>query len=673
MLLTLTYGAAILASSLLLFLVQPVLAKAILPWFGGSASVWTTAILFFQAFLLLGYLYAHLTARYLSARRQAWLHAGLLAASLACLPISASPAWNPGAATPPVARILAVLTRSVGFPYFLLAATGPLLQRWYVRSARAAIPYRLFAVSNLGSLTALLLYPFAIEPFLSVHHQLTGWSIAYAAVAALLAFVAILGTSRSTVDSTAPALSTVPAPSTAVTLPLNDRLRWIALAACPSALWLGVATELSQNVAPIPLLWILPLAIYLLSFILTFDRQGWYRPAAYRILLPLAWAILAVGASRLAALVSLPGAIVLLSLVLFACCMFCHGELAARKPDPSQLTGYYLMLSLGGALGGLFVGLLAPLIFNRYLELPVAVTACVLLALSLLYRLPNRRLVRLAVLSIAAFSVATWVGGRSQGDRLRVRNFYGALHITDTGSGDLLRRTLLNGPINHGSQFLTPQKSRIGSTYYGSESGAALAIRFPHTRPRRVGIVGLGAGTLAVYGERGDSYRFYELNPAVISLANTEFSYLRDCPCDVTVVPGDGRLALEREEPQNFDVLVVDAFNGDSIPVHLLTSQAFAAYLKHLRPEGVLAIHITNRYLDLTPVVAALSAERGRQARLVRNPADPDRDVYAATWFLSSTDGQFLSAIGPRSLPLPPSIPIRPWTDDYSAIFQILR
>ena len=261
------------------------------------------------------------------------------------------------------------------------------------------------------------------------------------------------------------------------------------------------------------------------------------------------------------------------------------------------------MLSAGGALGGLFVALAAPLLFDRYIELPLAIIACVLLAMALLYRLPRRRLIRLGALSLVAFVAATQAGNYVYGDRLRVRNFYGALHITDKGTGATALRTLLNGAINHGSQFLAPEKARVASTYYGPQSGAALAINFPHTRPRRVGVVGLGAGTLAAYGERGDTYRFYELNPAVITLAYSEFHYLRDCPCGVTVVPGDGRLALEREPPQDFDVLIVDAFNGDSIPVHLLTRQAFDAYMKHLRPGGILAMHVTNRYLDLTPVV----------------------------------------------------------------------
>jgi len=287
--------------------------------------------------------------------------------------------------------------------------------------------------------------------------------------------------------------------------------------------------------------------------------------------------------------------------------------------------------------------------------------------------LPRRRLVRLAVLSLVAFVAAVQAGNYKYGVRLRVRNFYGALHISDTGAGPNALRTLLNGAIDHGSQFLAPEKARAASTYYGPQSGAALAIRFPHTGSRRVGFIGLGAGTLAAYGERGDTFRFYELNPAVIALARSEFRYLSDCPCEVTVVPGDGRLALEREPAQNFDVLIVDAFNGDSIPIHLLTREAFTAYLRHLRPGGILAFHVTNRYLDLTPVVQSLAAERQLEARLLVNPEDPAANIYAAAWVLATRDAQFLTAIDPKTQPFPPSRPRRPWTDDYSALFQVLR
>jgi len=665
MLFTLIYGIAILSSSLLLFLVQPVMAKAILPWLGGSAGVWTTAMVFFQVALLLGYLYAHLLTRYLSGWRQFWVHVSLLALSLRCLPLRADASY-PGPDTAPALRVLAVLALSVGFPYFMLSSTGPLLQRWYARGG-TGIPYRLFAVSNIGSLAALVLYPFLIEPRATVRQQMDAWSMGYAAVTLMLALAALRAVrGRAAAAPVEELVTTDP-------IPLSDRLRWIALAACPSALWLGVAAELSQNVAPIPLLWILPLSVYLLSFILTFDSEGWYRPRAYRFLLPLCWAVLAFDASRLGNVIPITATVGLITAVLFVSCMFCHGELAARKPDPSHLTGYYLMLSAGGALGGLFVGLAAPLLFDRYLELPIAIAGCILLGLWLVYRLPRRRLIRLAVLSVAAMVVAMQAGNRAAHDRLRVRNFYGALRVSDACEGESALRTIYNGPINHGSQYLAAGRARVASTYYGAESGAGLVFRLAHGQGRRVGIVGLGAGTLAAYGERGDTFRFYELNPAVTTLARTEFHYLGDCPCETTVVPGDGRLALEREAPNNFDLLTVDAFNGDSIPVHLLTRQAFDAYLKHLRPGGILALHVTNRYLDLTPVANALTAERGLHPLLIQGSPDAAANVYPSTWIVASSDARTLEPLASKASPFPPASRLRPWTDDYSSLFQVLR
>jgi SAM-dependent methyltransferase len=293
--------------------------------------------------------------------------------------------------------------------------------------------------------------------------------------------------------------------------------------------------------------------------------------------------------------------------------------------------------------------------------------------MGLLYGYAPRRLTRLAVTAVLGFAAATQFGGYLSGDRVRLRNFYGALQVSDAGLGNMALRTLGNGPINHGSQFLSPEKSRWATTYYGPDSGAGLAIRYQRNRPQRVGVIGLGAGTLASYGRTGDTYRFYEINPAVIALARSEFRYLRECPCTLSVVPGDGRLALEGEPREDFDVLVVDAFNGDSIPVHLLTREAFAAYLSHLRPGGTLAVHVTNRYLDLTPVVQRLAAERQMQSRLIQSAQDPERGVYAATWVLVATDPEFLASLSAVAAPFPVPRGWRTWTDDYSNLFQVLR
>jgi hypothetical protein len=646
------YGGAIFVSSLLLFLVQPVMAKAILPWYGGSAGVWTTAMVFFQVVLLLGYGWAHWTTAHLSRRMQVFVHLALLAGSLLLLPPTPSAAWRPVDAGAPILRIIGVLATSVGLPYLLLCANGPLLQVWFAHRTKAEFPYRLFAISNAGSLAALLAYPFAIEPWISVHRQLVVWSAGYGLMAVLAGAAAIVAIRGAAWER----------PERATT-PWKSRLLWIALAACPSILWLAVAEELSQNVAPIPFLWILPLSLYLLSLILCFDREGWYRPAFFRIALPAAWVLIWYCLYQRGTIGSIKWTILLLSAALFACAMFCHGELARRKPDARELTSYYLMLALGGAAGGVFVALAAPLLFDQYLELPAGVAVCMVLAMALLYGYPPRRLVRLGLMAGAGLFIAVELGGFTDGTLVRTRNFYGALKVSQAGSGDLAMRILSNGPIRHGSEFLVPEKSRIPTTYYALESGVAAAIRTLQKRSENVGIIGLGAGTLASYGRSGDVYRFYELNPEVIRLAGSHFRYLRDCPCRVEVVPGDARLALEREAPRNFDVLVVDAFSGDSIPVHLLTREAFALYARHLKPDGILAVNVTNRYLDLRPVVEGAARASGRQARVLETLADPARAAYASTWVLVTANQD-----GPAE-----ARPARLWTDDYSNLFQLLR
>lgn len=653
------YGGTIFLSSLLLFLIQPIMAKAILPWFGGSAGVWTSAMLFFQIVLLLGYAWAHWTTQHLAPRVQIGLHIAMLAGSLLLLPVAPAAAWKPAGEGQPILRIVAVLGASIGLPYLLLCATGPLIQVWFARRAKEAFPYRLFAISNAGSLAALMAYPFAIEPWISVRHQLMAWSAGYAGLALLAMPAALLGASGAAAE-----------PSKRAATPGLERLLWIALAACPSVLWLAVANDLSQNMAPIPFLWILPLSLYLLSFILCFDREGWYRPAIFRIALPASWVLIWYCLYQRGAIQSIEWTILLLSVALFTCCMFCHGELARRKPHARELTSYYLMLAVGGALGGVFVGLAAPLLFNQYLELPAGVAGCMVLAMGLLYGYSPRRLLRLGLLVAAALVAAETIGGYADGARVRERNFYGTLKVSEAGLGEAAVRVLSNGPIRHGSEFLSPEKSRTATTYYAADTGVGRAIRFLQKRPERVGVIGLGTGTLASYGRQGDFYRFYELNPAVIALANTEFRYLRECPCRVDVVQGDARLALEHEAPQNFDVLVVDAFSGDSIPVHLLTLEAFELYYRNLKPDGILVVNVTNRYLDLSPVVETLARTTGRAWRIVQTPGDPARGVFAATWAAVTANRDAL-AVFPEQAAQPRRL--RVWTDDYSNLFQVLR
>jgi hypothetical protein len=642
----LIFLATIALSALLLFLVQPVMGKVLLPRFGGVAAVWTTCMLFFQAVLLAGYVYAHWVRKRLPQGAQVLVHAGLLVASLPFLPVVPFGSWAAEAGEWPAAHILGILAVSVGLPCFLLSATSPLMQAWYVSSSLGPFPYRLFAASNAASLVALLAYPFAIEPALDVPAQLRLWSAAYGVFAALACASALT------------ARKGRPIAAARDGRPGRTRLLWIALAATPCALWLAVANRVSQSVAAAPLLWILPLSLYLLSLILCFHRDGWYQPRVFRWLVPVAVAGLVAAIRQHSWSGRIQWGLLLFLGGLFVGCMFCHGELARRRPAVADLTGFYLAVALGGALGGAFVSLLAPVLFDDYLELPAAIVASILLALPLLYGYSSRRhLVRLAAAAVLVFVAASPSGG---GSRLKERNFYGILEVRDHTSGDDRWRGLYNGTILHGSQYLSPERSREATTYYSIRSGVGLELQKMSNRRRRVGVIGLGPGTLATYLGEGDHVRFYEINPLVVQVAATEFRYLRECRGKVEVVAADARLALERESPQNFDLLAVDAFSGDAIPVHLLTREAFETYLRHLAPSGVLAVHVSAKYFNLAPLVVRTAESLGREARVARNDSDGSRQIASSTWVILD---------GARR----PATAARVWSDRYSNLLEVIK
>jgi hypothetical protein len=655
----LLYAATIFWSAVLLLLIQPVLTKAILPWFGGSSGVWTTSMLFFQVFLLLGYFYAHVIARRLPLRAQVMVHLALLATSALVLPLAPSASWKPLGSGDPAYRILGLLLTTVGLPYFLLSTTSPLLQSWYARSLGSRLPYRLYAVSNLGSLCALLSYPVLVEPLLAVQAQLQWWSVAY------IIFVAGCG---------ATALLSLRAHDTAPFAGVTATGRiwtWLALAAIPSILWLAIANQLSQDVAAVPFIWVVPLGIYLFSFILCFDSDGWYRPRLFRYILPLAWVAIVVCVSQQGYL-DLKVSLLLLAASLFVCCMFCHGELARLRPASDELTSFYLSIATGGAAGGIFVGLIAPRVFDQFMELPIALIGCILLALWLLYSLPQKRLLRVGGVACAATIAGLFVRNPTLDRQINLRNFYGTLQVGESGTGPAEVRSLVNGTIQHGVQFVSADRSRIPTTYYGPASGAAIAITSLNGNgPIRVGVVGLGVGTLAAYGRSGDYYRFYEINPLVLHLARTEFRYLRESEAEVDVIPGDARLSMEREEPQNFDVLVMDAFAGDSIPVHLLTKEAFALYFHHLKPEGALAVHITNKHLDLAPVVKRLAQDRGAASFLIHNSRETQRNIYSSSWMVLTYNQRLAKYLGDLASPV--RVQSALWTDDYSNLLRIVK
>jgi SAM-dependent methyltransferase len=664
------YAATIFLSAFLLFLVQPVIAKQILPWFGGSAAVWTTCVFFFQLLLLAGYAYAHALVRFLPPRPQLLVHGVLLAASLAVLPIVADAAWKPAGDEDPGSRILGLLVATVGLPYFLLATTSPLVQAWYAR--RFESPYRLFALSNLASLAALLAYPVVVEPLVATRVQAAAWSWAYALFVALCGATAWY-TLRAATGGGAPArLDPGPRPAT------ERRLAWLALPAVASFLLLAVTNHLTQNVASIPFLWILPLALYLLTFILCFDGRGWYQrrfflPVAALALVAMVWILRDINL-RHDLVLSIP----VYAAGLFVLCMVCHGELVLLKPQPARLTEFYLMIALGGALGSLAVAVLAPRILPGDFEVAIGLAAA---AVVLAARLaPSGRIALAAGLAVIGF--VSWVAvdhvqNVVAGTRVLKRNFYSSLRTAEEVRDEGTVRRLIHGTINHGEQFVDADKRRRAIAYFGPNAGIVLALEAIRRPGIRVGIMGLGTGTMAAWGRPGDTYRFYEINPQVIEVAQTEFSYLRDSDAKIELVLGDGRLALEREPPQQFDLFAADAFSSDSVPMHLITREALELYVRHVRPGGVIVFNVTNRYVDLAPVVQRLADSLGLHARLVSHePAEGEYQLYDSTEFVLVTadpklfDAPQLKAVA-QAIAVPPKVSV--WTDDFNNLLQALR
>jgi hypothetical protein len=671
------YACAICLSAFLLFQIQPMIAKMILPWFGGSAAVWITCMLFFQVGLLCGYIYAHWSIRSLTPKIQTTLHAVLLGISLFLLPILPSSSWRPSGNEDPILRILGLLSVTVGLPYFLLSATSPLLQVWYARRYQGALPYRLFALSNLFSLLGLLAYPFLIETQMTIAQQSLSWSVAYGG------FV-VLGLGTAGISSRIRKLEmfqnieTTQATSKEDASPTyRDFVVWFLFAACSSILFLSVTNHLTQNIAPIPFLWVLPLSLYLLSFILCFDYENLYRRNLYAWLIFASLVSLSYGLVSWHAHTNLKLVIPVFCTALFLCCMFCHGELVKTKPHPKYLTSFYLMVAIGGAAGGVFVGLLAPKVFPGYFELPVGLSLCAFLLFLVNYRRwwvadVTTLLLTLFVLLASGFAIFRLY----EDTRFVGRNFYGSLRVKEHNVGhENEHRVLLHGTVLHGVQFVNPKWQDMGLAYYSPGSGAGLALKQLRNSPAKVGIIGLGVGTLATYARPGDHFRFYEINPLVEDLARRDFFYLSNCRGKVEVVPRDGRISLEQEPDQHYDLLVVDAFSGESIPAHLLTVEAMNLYFRHLKPEGVLAIHISNTQLNLEPVVEKLRVVLHKEALFISNEKEETLKINSSNWVLISSDGNFFEAPEIRKVarPLKAKPGLRLWTDNYNNLFQILK
>jgi len=719
------FAACIFISAFLLFQVQPFICKVILPWFGGSSSVWATCVAFFQTVLFGGYLYAHLSATYLSRKQQGFVHAALLLSAMIFLPVLPGDQWKPvSGADSPLFQIVKLLAATVGLPFFVLASNGPLVQSWFARDFPGRSPYRLYALSNIGSLLALASYPFVIEPIFKLREQSWIWSGLFAGFAILCGSCAIFYRKESEIIP-APEIPTPPAPSKPVpeldadgsatnTGGINydfppipevpkllrlqptpgDRLLWVLLPACASLMLVATTNQLSQDVAVVPFLWILPLAIYLISFIFTFESDRWYLRPAWGIAMVTALGG-AYSALHYGVDMNLFAQVSIHSGVLLTGCMICHGELVRLKPHPKFLTSFYLMLSFGGALGGIAATFGAPLIFSDIWEYPLGLLGCATLLLvifardpaSLLYRgrAPGVWLVLILMLSGASYAFyekMTWLGKYAIA---RSRNFYGVLKVNDhRPKTESPYRTLMHGRINHGTQYFSPEYEKVPVTYYGEESGVGIAVRVLREvqtqRGLQIGVVGLGTGTMAAWGRPGDTVRFYDINPEVIRLSADYFTYTANAESKVDIVLGDARLMIEREvamppekSPARLDILALDAFSSDAIPLHLLTKEAFETYWKRVRDDGIIAVHISNRYLDLYPLVCGLAKASNRHTLYI--DAESDSVNEQSTWVLVTSNEKYIANdLMQRHVSVPDKIkPPLVFTDDYSNLYRILK
>ena len=682
------FATTVFVSAFLLFQIQPLISKAILPWFGGTPGVWTTCMLFFQTLLCGGYMYSHLLTAKLPTRWQAILHGTLLVVSLAFLDILPSIAWKPVGAESPTLRITLLLFSTVGLPYFILSTTGPLLLRWFSLIEPTTSPYRLYALSNAGSLVALLSYPILFEPLMRISIQANSWSVGFCVFAALcVACIVRLWRLPQDIQQRTEPAGHVNRKSRAVTV--GTYAVWFSLAMVASTMLLAETNEVCQDVAVIPFLWVLPLSLYLLSFILCFESDRWYRRNWYAF----GTAVLVLAVCWLQSFGSrtfLPLQLAIYFGTLFSICMLCHGELARMRPDPGSLTAFYLTLSAGGAGGGLFVGLLAPMIFPAFWEHYLGLLAACVVAVIVYsdYRgwtsddqRPPMLWTGMAIaLFVGVGTVFTAAIMNYTESIAMVRNFYGVLEVETDDIEDAV--VLRHGRIMHGIQLKGIPS--LPTMYYGFKTGVGRSIEELRDRRTllRIGLVGLGAGTLAAYGKAGDTFRFYEINENVTHLAQRHFTFLKNCPSKIDIIHGDARLVLENEAPQEFDLLVLDAFSGDAIPTHLLTQEAMQSYLRHLLPNGLIAIHISNLHFDLRRVTDALASVSRLYAITLETAPVMDSGTGAQSlidpgsrWVLLARDAELLNRPRYEEIAARDSLPKDRqvlWTDDFSNLIEVL-
>lgn len=678
----LIFAMTIFLGAFLLFQVQPLLGRFLLPWFGGSPEVWTTCMLFFQIFLLAGYAYAHWLIRLQKTRHQAIIHISLLAIALLFLPILPSESLKPSEGSYPILQILLICSLTVGLPYLLLSATSPLIQVWFGHAFPRRSPYRLYSMSNFGSLLALGSFPFVFEPLLSRLAIVHIWSFSFVVFAVLCSVCVLLGRFHMADRSLD---KSVTESNYADDQRHYPKWLWLALPAAGTLELLAVTNKITQDIAVIPFLWVLPLSLYLLSFIICFEHQRWYKrwlfvPLFILGMVGVIWARLHEDGMTAYQIIAI------YNFMLFFCCMVCHGELYRLRPDPKHLTGYYLMISAGGALGGFFVAVICPLIFNTYVELYLGLLFCACCLLLTETGTPasqrKRRPFWIGALTVVAVSGILFMGEVTIDDQRLVdrdRNFFGGLAIWEQDWQDTNEHILLmqHGTTFHGLQFQLPEKRNIPTAYYAPHSGVGLTLEnLPKQQNRRIGIVGLGVGTIAAYGHESDTIRFYEINPQVEELAREYFTYLQDCPAEVEIVLGDARLSMETEPPQQYDVLVLDAFSSDAVPLHLLTVEAMQIYLRHLADDGILAFHISTMHLDLHSVVWKLADHLNLKTTWIEAFEDDTEGALASDWILLAREDTFLESEvikSNRSAIRNNREQIRLWTDDHLNLLQIMK
>jgi hypothetical protein len=678
----LIYAVSVFFGAFLLFAVQPLMGRFILPWFGGSPEVWTTCMLFFQVVLLAGYLYAHLVASSLSVRLQAIVHTLLVVAAVSMLNIVPADTFKPDADANPILSIMVILNACVGLPFFLLSSTGPLMQAWFSRVMHGKSPYRLYSLSNAGSLLALLGYPFVIEPLLGRYVQAKAWGMGlwiFGFVSIVCAAELLACGRRSPITET-----DAKTDGEGAGVPLRRRFLWMVLSAGSCVVLLAVTNKICQDITVIPFFWVLPLSVYLLSFIICFHSERWYIRNVWAAGFIVSFAAL-IGASAWTNEIPAGWYIAIHVALLFSCCMVFHGELYTSRPESRHLTGYYLMIAAGGALGGVFVVVLAPVIFNSYFELYVGLLMC---CLSVLLRqraaaLSRRRRVVWVCLVVSAGAAGFVLQDRKFGITGRAvaseRNFFGVLSVWEEDAGDpaMHRFVMQHGSTKHGLQFADAARRDEPTAYYGRTSGIGYVMESLSNRANlRTGAVGLGVGTTAAYGRGGDHLTFYEINPEVKRQAETYFTYLADSRADVDIVLGDGRLSLERQGPQGFDLLVLDAFTSDAVPVHLLTKEAFEIYLRHLKGDGIIALHASTNHVNLQPVVRRIAEHFGLSIVWIEGYADAEKGLLDSDWLIMSRESDLLggSPISSHTTAFEGSTEVIDlWTDDRVNLLQVLK